>query len=325
MLLADRYRIESVLASGGEGSVSLAVDEQLGRKVAIKRLHPDSSVDPENAFQTILQESQALSALNSPNIVSVYDVSRHEGEPFVVMEFLEGQTLADVVSRAPLTLDDFISVADQALEALIAAHSVGIVHRDLKPENIMITFWPSGRFQAKILDFGLSAHIGQELAAEPNSLLGSIYFMAPEQFKNAAVDARTDLYALGCVFYYALTGSPPFTGDNAAQIMASHLQGRVEELFEQRIDTDPRICDWVMELIQTRPDDRPLTARDALTDLQEIQKVPLAQLLAAEENAANEEVSKTVIRETDQQTKILIGIGIGLVTLLLIGLIWLAM
>lgn len=325
MLLANRYRIESIIAEGGGGSVSLATDEQLGRKVAIKRLHPDATVDPNDAYEDILRESQALSALNSPNIVSVFDVVRGDPDPFVVMEYLDGETLADVVKRAPLTEADFTSVADQSLEALIAAHSVDIIHRDIKPENLVITWWPSGRFQVKMLDFGLAAIAGHDTPDNDNSLMGSIYFMAPEQFKNQSVDARTDLYALGCVFYAALAGEPPYAGDTAPQIMASHLQGRTRDLFEVRPDLDPRICDWVMQLISTRPDDRPLSARDALTDLQEIQRRPLAQIIEEEQQAEAAEVSAEIIRATDQQTKVLIGIAVGLVGLLLVGLIWLAL
>lgn len=271
----ERYEILGKLGEGGRGSVYEAYDRQLSRKVAIKRLHPADDTDPEEAYQDILKESHALSALNSPNIVRVFDVARDEDGPYVVMEFLNGKTLQEVVAKAPLVEADFYSVAAQGLEALVAAHESDILHRDIKPANLILTWLPSGRIMLKLLDFGLakfSAAPATQTIAQGSSVFGSIYFMAPEQFDHAPLDGRTDLYALGCVFYFALTGNYPFLGDNVTQVMASHLTGNCDDLKSQRGDLPDDLCDWIMSLMAVDRDDRPSSAQEALDRLESFQK-----------------------------------------------------
>ncbi|MEZ5303352.1 MAG: protein kinase [Verrucomicrobiales bacterium] len=176
------------------------------------------------------------------------------------MELLKGEPLEKVIQRGALTAPDFSRVVEQTLEALIAAESAGMVHRDLKPANIMVIWLPSGKFQIKILDFGLAA-----LAEEAQGgLQGSIYFMAPEQFEKKPPDKRSDLYSLGCIFYCALAQRYPFQGENAAQVMASHLQHAALPLGRVRPDLPPWITDWVMWLISRQPDARPQSAKEAL-------------------------------------------------------------
>lgn len=265
----QRYEIRRKLGQGGLGEVYEGFDHQLQRKVAIKRLMFEEGQE-QSTHEDLMRECHSLSALNSPNIVSLFDIGKDNDGSFVVMELLKGETLEELISRAPLTEEDFITIAEQCLEGLFAAHDAHILHRDLKPCNLMITWLASGRLQMKLLDFGLaklSLEPSKQTIAHGNSLLGSIYFMAPEQFEQSPLDARTDLYSLGGVFYYALTQVYPFNGESVAQVMAAHLQGNYKDLREYRPDLNPNLCNWVMSLMALKQDDRPDSCEAALTQL----------------------------------------------------------
>ena len=267
MEIQERYEIRRKLGQGGVGTVYEGYDRQLKRKVAIKRLVTDDSNDSQGAVEELLRECHSLSALNSPNIVSLYDFGEDDNGPFVVMELLEGETLEEIIVRAPFTEQDFLILAEQSLEGIVAAHAAHLQHRDLKPENFMVTWLPSGRMQLKLLDFGLakfSIEPSKQTIAHENSIFGSIHFMAPEQFEQLELDARTDLYALGAVFYYALAGQYPFDGDSVALVMAGHLTGKYKDLREFRPDMHPGLCKWVMNLMSCRVNDRPDSAQAAL-------------------------------------------------------------
>jgi hypothetical protein len=205
--------------------------------------------------------------------VAVYDFGHDEEGAYVVMEFIQGETVDQIVSRGTFPLEDFVHLAEQSLEGLIAAHHSGLIHRDLKPANLMLTWLPSGAFQVKILDFGLAKFItspSAQTVAVDGSVYGSILTMAPEQFAKREIDARTDLYALGCVFYAALTGATPFTGETAAEIIAAHLQGQSIPLQTLRTDLPPAVCDWVARLFALNPEDRFASANEALGALRDI-------------------------------------------------------
>jgi serine/threonine protein kinase len=166
-----------------------------------------------------------------------------------------------------MTGTDFREFCLQTQEALIAAQDLGIVHRDLKPGNVMLTWLPSGKFQVKIVDFGLakfSPKASLQTLDQSDSIYGSIFFMAPEQFERVPLDSRTDMYAIGCVYYFSLTGKNPYDGDTAPQVMASHLGHLVTPLNELRPDLPRWLCDWVMWHINRAPADRPSDARESL-------------------------------------------------------------
>ena len=273
---ADRYEILGRAGHGGLAQVYRAHDHQLGRIVAIKRINT-AEADPQEAFEKLQRESHALSALTSPYIVGVFDIDHDEDGPFVVMEYVEGETLEEVIARAPLMEEDFVTLARQALEGLIAAHEVDLLHRDIKPANIMVTWLASGRPQLKILDFGLSkmsAVPAVQTIAHSGSLMGSIYFMSPEQFGRKPLDARTDLYSLGCVFYFALTAYYPFNGDKVVEVMAAHMQGNFFPTAELRPDVNPALLRWLEQLIALDPEDRFPTAQVALDHLEAILNAP---------------------------------------------------
>jgi serine/threonine protein kinase len=236
--MEDRYEIRGKLGQGGLGAVYRAWDHALKREVAVKRiLSGDEGTQRDEATRQMEKETGALAALQHPNIVTIYDVGSDEDGPFVVMELLTGQTLDEIVERAPLTWTDFRELVVQIQEALIAAQDLGLVHRDLKPSNVMLNWLPSGRFQAKIVDFGLakfSPKPSVQTVDHSDSVFGSIFFMAPEQFERVALDPRADMYSIGCVYYFTLTGQSPFQGDTGPQVMAAHLEHRVVPLVQLR-------------------------------------------------------------------------------------------
>jgi serine/threonine protein kinase len=265
----ERYEIRGKIGQGGIGAVYRAFDTRMNREVAIKRILPEGDdADHQNeATQQLTKEAGALAALQHPHIVTVYDVGVDEDGPFVVMELLTGRSLEELVSSAPLTINDFREIAIQTQEALIAAQDLHIVHLDIKPGNLVLTWLPSGKFQVKIVDFGLAKFTpkpSKQTLDQNDSVFGSIFFMAPEQFERGFVDGRTDLYAMGCVYYFALTGHYPFEGDTGPRVMAAHLNHTVRPIGDWRPDLPQWLRDWVMWQLNRQPADRPSDARESL-------------------------------------------------------------
>lgn len=273
-----RYVLDECIGRGGVGEVFRATDTQLQRSVAIKRLHADG-LTSERRAELVKKEAVHLAALQHPNIVTVHDLFEDGDDIVVVMEFLNGRTLQQIAEKAPLTLADFHTSVRQILEGLIAAHSAGIIHRDIKPSNLMFNELPSGSYQVKILDFGLAKMAAvptQQTIDHGGGLKGSIYTMAPEQFENRPLDARTDLYALGCVCYFALASRYPCTGENIPEVVCAHLQGRVTPLETLRPDLPRAVCAWVARLMALDPNQRPASAAQALQELRATESAPHA-------------------------------------------------
>ncbi|MFM7180175.1 MAG: protein kinase domain-containing protein [Verrucomicrobiales bacterium] len=267
--MSERYQIKAKIGQGGIGAVYRAFDTHLQREVAVKRLLPpeESEAFDEDPTKSLFKEAHLLSALQHPNVVSVYDVGTDSDGVFVVMELVDGETFDQVVDRGLLTEDDFAEMVSQTLEALIAAQDKALVHRDIKPTNLMVKWLPSGKFQFKLLDFGLakfSPKPSQQTIGLNDAILGSIHFMAPEQFERLPLDGRTDLYAMGCMYYYGLTGRYPFDGDTAAEVMSAHLSHRLTPMLDIRPDLTKRTCDWIMWLMNRDVNQRPVNAQEAL-------------------------------------------------------------
>lgn len=267
----ERYEIRGKIGQGGVGAVYRAFDRNLNREVAIKRVLSDGGFDPQDkedgATRALLQEATALCSVQHPHIVTVYDAGVDDDGPYVVMELLAGHTLDEMIDRGTMTWGDFRETAVQSLEALIAAQELDLVHRDIKPSNVMVTWLPSGRFQIKLVDFGLakfSAAPSLQTIDHGDAVFGSIHFMAPEQFERVPLDKRTDMYSLGCVFFFCLTGKYPFDGETAPLVMAAHLQNTFTPLQDYRPDLPDWLCQWVEWFLARSPDDRPSDAREAL-------------------------------------------------------------
>ena len=272
--IAERYEIRRAIGSGGSGSVFQAWDLQLQRFVAVKRWNPPEPMldDPEGT-ERLWREAMTLAAIQHPNILTIHDFGVDDKGPYVITEFVDGETLDVPVKRAPFGVDEFADAAQQTLEALIAAHQAGMIHRDLKPQNIMRTRLASGAWQYKILDFGLARFVSQPTvqSMEGNkSIYGSILYIAPEQLRHQPLDARTDIYAIGCVFYYMLSGHSAVEGESIPDLITSHLQHNVKPLAELRPDLPAALSDWVMKALSYAPDDRYASAAAALAALRKV-------------------------------------------------------
>lgn len=269
--MSGRYKILEELGQGGAGSVSKAYDTQLDRYVALKRLLTKEEEQQQDSQSSALRkEAASLATLQHPNIVSVYDLGSDENGMFIVMELLEGETLSDLITGESLGLPDFYELATQTLEGALSAHAQSILHRDLKPENMKVKRLPGGRLQVKIVDFGLarlSYGAKKQTEDQGGNVLGSIFYMAPEQFLRRPLDGRTDLYSLGCVYYQALSGRRPFEAPSMAEVMDMHLKHEVTLLHDLRPDLPESLCDWVMWLMNVEPDRRPENAQTALDSL----------------------------------------------------------
>ena len=277
--MEERYEIRGKIGQGGLGAVYRGYDTRMSREVAIKRISKTAE-DPElqeESTRQLIKEAGALASLQHPHIVTIYDVGSDEDGPYVVMELISGKTLDELIERAPLTWTDFRELAMQTQEALIAAQELDLIHSDIKPSNLMLTWLPSGKFQVKIVDFGLATLThsqSKEDLEELEAVFGSIFFMAPEQFERVPLDARTDMYAMGCVYYQALTGVYPFDGTTGAEVMNAHLQHAVTPIQEVRADIPIWACDWIMWQINRMASDRPASARESLQVFLQNDKVP---------------------------------------------------
>jgi serine/threonine protein kinase len=253
-----RYRVARLLGEGGMGRVYLAVHPAIGSRVAIKILSDQCARSPE-LLERFFAEARAVNLVRHENIVGVLDLAQlPDGRPFIVMEYIEGQTLAGAVQAGPVPLGGLVQVMTEVLSALAAAHAIGIVHRDLKPDNVLIT----GEGHAKVLDFGiakLAPELQQQLSprTRTGALLGTPQYMAPEQISGSgAVDPRTDLYAAGVVLYELATGRQPFVGETLFDLMRAHLEQPPRPPRALRADIPAALEHVILTALAKRPDDR---------------------------------------------------------------------
>jgi serine/threonine protein kinase len=271
--LGDRYRLQAHIGSGGLGDVYRAWDEKLDRPVALKRvrLQADGAQSDRTLLEQTWREVMTTASLQHPSIVTILDYGIGGEGAYVVMELIEGETLEEVLARGPLQFVDFHRFAQQSLEAIVAAHAVGLIHRDLKPGNFMITrAAKAGLFNVKILDFGLAKYLDTpkpQSMDHLNSLMGSVHYMAPEQFQRLPLDQRTDLYSLGCIFYEAVTGHPAFDGENVAELIDAHLKNEPFSMKYLRQDLSLELERWIDRLLEKDPSHRTASAAAALCSL----------------------------------------------------------
>jgi serine/threonine-protein kinase len=264
-LLIGRYRLDRTLATGGMGQVWLAHDLLLGRDVALKALSVDSDEDPES-LERFRREAHSMAALQHPNVVTVFDSGTDQGLAFIVMELLPGPTLAQYVAdRGPLPEAEVKHLASQVAAGLAAAHGAGLVHRDIKPANVM--FDSAGML--KIVDFGiarLSQSAGGRLTAS-GTVIGSAPYLSPEQIQGLPTDERSDLYALGCVMVFMLTGRPPFEAEHPMAVVQQHLTQDPPRISDRRPGVSPELEALVLQLLDKSPQVRPASAEDVAARL----------------------------------------------------------
>jgi eukaryotic-like serine/threonine-protein kinase len=272
-LLGGRYRLQAHIGSGGLGDVYRAWDIKLDRAVALKRVRVQGEgAQSERALlEQTWREVMTTVSLRHPNIVTILDYGIGAEGAYVVMELVEGETLEEVLARGPLQFFDFHRFAQQSLQAIVAAHAAGLIHRDLKPGNFMITRpVTSNLFNVKILDFGLAKYLDTpkpQSMDHLNSLMGSVHYMAPEQFQRMPLDQRTDLYSLGCIFYEAVTGHPAFDGANVSELIEAHLKHEPFSMKYLRQDLSLELERWIDRLLEKDPSHRTASAAAALASL----------------------------------------------------------
>ncbi|HEU0210264.1 MAG TPA: protein kinase [Candidatus Udaeobacter sp.] len=273
--LIGHYRVESLIGIGGMGEVYLARDEQLGRKVALKFLPARLTAD-ETQLSRFKSEARAASALNHPNILTVYEINTDGNRQFIATEFIEGVTLRASLADGRMNLRAALDIAVQVVSALASAHEAGVVHRDIKPENIMLR--PDG--YVKVLDFGIaklaeegSASEGHELAAAallqtgPNLILGTVRYMSPEQARGQKVDARSDIWSLGAVLYEMVGGIPPFPGETPSDCIASILTKEPPSLYDMLPDVPMKLEAVLQKALRKDRDERYQTTKEMLANL----------------------------------------------------------
>ncbi len=282
-----RYEIIKLLGAGGMGEVYLAEDTKLDRKVAVKFLNEEWSLDA-NKLKRFVQEAKAASALNHPNIITVYEIGEEAGKNYISTEFIEGETLRDHFSEKELIpLDDILKIGEQIAEALAAAHRAGIIHRDIKPENVMIR----EDSYVKVLDFGLAKLLPQRHEEEntlitdnpksqirnpklttPGMIMGTVSYMSPEQARGKPTDTRTDLWSLGVLLYESITRSLPFSGETMSDTIAEILTKEPPPLAQIVSDCPAELQRIITKALAKKPDERYQTAGDLKNDLKTLRR-----------------------------------------------------
>jgi serine/threonine protein kinase/tetratricopeptide (TPR) repeat protein len=295
----SHYRIIRKLGQGGMGEVYLADDSVLGRKVAVKVL-PEDSVKDDQARRRLLREARAAATLDHPNICSIHEVGDEDGTSFIVMQYVEGQTLSERLREKPMSLKESLDIASQIASALEEAHSRGIVHRDIKPQNIIIT--PRGL--VKVLDFGLakilpvetdaSAEQTQSLLTDAGMVIGTAPYMSPEQAKCGPVDARSDLFSLGAVLYECVTGTPAFSGSTPMEICARVIHEDPPAPSKLNRSIPSELDRLIVKLLNKKAEARYQSASELRADLSVV-----GQTLGSDE-----QVSTRPVRAVDRVSRI---------------------
>ncbi|MGW2650732.1 protein kinase domain-containing protein [Streptomyces sp. NPDC001393] len=301
MVLGGRYELVEKLGQGGMGTVHRGVDRQLRRTVAVKLLSSELAHDPQSRAR-FRREAHAVAALNHPAVATIHDVGEEphpDGpRPYLVMEYVQGATLAEALRDGPLPVAEAIKVACAVLDALRHSHERGIVHRDIKPSNIMLI----GPDTVKVLDFGIAKAFSEAATRITGSgaTIGTPAYLSPEQISGAEIDHRADLYAMGCLLHELLTGQTPFRGDSPFAVMHQHLYTEPEPASRLRPQVPPAVAAVILRALRKDPAERFADAgqmRAALTDALTQTSVPTAQA-PAPRPPATRSGGRTAVRDT---------------------------
>jgi beta-lactam-binding protein with PASTA domain/predicted Ser/Thr protein kinase len=324
--LGGRYRVEARIGSGGMAEVFRGVDPVLNRTVAIKVLLPQFARDA-SFVDRFRREAQAAARLNHPNIVGVYDTGADDGTQFIVMEFIEGRTLAEFLSTGGrLTPIQAAEIAQKICVALAEAHAQGVIHRDIKPGNVMVT--RDGT--VKVMDFGIARFTsGVETAPQTSAVLGTASYLSPEQAQGDPVDARTDIYSLGTVLYEMLAGRPPFTGDSPVAIAFKQVNEAPAAPSRLNRDVPPALDAVVMRALSKNPANRYQSAQEFADDLErvlnghEVEATPLlpggADATQVISRSHSTQVLPPPIEPEGSGSKVWLGVLIGALIVALLG------
>ena len=262
-VIANRYEVVQHIGQGGMADVFRGVDTILNREVAIKILRADLSTDAVSILR-FEREAQAATALAHPNIVEIYDVGDYKGHHYIVMEFVPGRTLKQVIrARGPLLKEEAVDIMKQLTSAVSEAHSKGIIHRDIKPQNVIVKADGS----VKILDFGIATAKGSMQLTQANNVMGSVHYLAPELAKGEQASAQSDIYALGIVLYEMLAGDVPFKADQAVQVALRHMRDPMPSLREANPTVPQSIENIVIRATAKDPNKRYRSCREMWQDL----------------------------------------------------------
>jgi serine/threonine protein kinase len=275
-----RYRVLSLLGKGGMGEVYLAQDNNLNRKVALKILSEKFSADVD-LLRRFQREAETASALNHPNILTVYEFGAENERHFITTEFVEGETLRAKLKREALSIKEILNVGEQTASALAAAHSAGIVHRDVKPENIMLR----DDNLVKVLDFGLAKFVEKaeeeydpeavtqpQVHTQPGTVMGTVFYMSPEQARGKTVDERSDVWSLGVILYEMTTGQMPFQGETASDVIASILKSNPAPVVHYRKDAARELNDIIAKTLRKNADERYQKMSDLLGEIRDFRQ-----------------------------------------------------
>ncbi len=267
-ILGNRYRLLELIGEGGMALVYKAECFVLCRTVAIKILRPQFASDAE-FVERFRREARSAASLSHPNVVSIYDVGQDEGLDYIVMEYIPGTTLKDIIKQeAPLPVEQALNITRQIAEALNHAHQRNIIHRDIKPHNILVT--PDGRI--KVTDFGIARAMSAGSLTQAGEVIGSVQYLSPEQAKGEAVGPQSDLYSLGCVLYELLTGVVPFRGDTPISIAFQHLQERITPVHHIRPEVPVDVDNIIKQATAKNLADRYPSALAVLKSIDQVQR-----------------------------------------------------
>ena len=276
-----RYQIERPLASGGMGSLFLATDTTLDRLVVLKFLPEELSGEPA-ARERLLREAKAASRLNHPNILTIHAEESINDRDFIVMEYVPGDSLAELTAKGPLTLPLAISIGMQIASGLAAAHRANIIHRDMQPSNVLV--FPDGR--VKIADFGLAASRAELVEKAPEEFAGTIGYSSPEQLRGLQIDHRSDLWSLGVMLYEMITGRHPFAERHITAVAYAILHDDPPQPHEFRAGVSNQLESLVLQCLRKNPSERPQLAEEICEALEGCQATKEAPHRASTPNGA---------------------------------------